>query len=147
MSLNDYLKLAREAKERADKATLGPWYVQTSEEKPKQYWTADIMAPGCYGDKRICWGDQELGEHHFTNPEDAEFIAAARSDVPALAHAVEGLIRAFTDFWLLTHYLSREDVTENVDVSAEVVQGIQKWLDKAEKELKHETRYQNMRNR
>jgi hypothetical protein len=73
--MTDYTKLATEALERAEKATPGPW-------------------------------DTELGSFHYviaggeivaTTDEatsDAAFIAAARTDVPTLAHAVLELVEA-----------------------------------------------------
>jgi len=64
---------------RADKATPGPW---TREE--------------CGNDTRICGGDEVLFDNEWGSATgqdwlDAAFIAAARTDVPALCDEVESL--------------------------------------------------------
>ena len=71
--------LAREAKARADRATPGPWAVVAGETN------------GPFG---VCAGRQIIScaaaliERH----ETATFIAAARTDVPAIADAVLALV-------------------------------------------------------
>lgn len=84
---------AAAAKERADRATMGPWRavpygnaallpIEQDADGPDCGWQID--APG--GEVADCGCDRE-GDR-----DDAAFIAAARSDVPALAEDVAALV-------------------------------------------------------
>jgi hypothetical protein len=76
-------KLATEALERAEKATPGPW-IDLPKETPKSH-------------RRVVAGVAGMHEHHVAlvgTDDDANFIAASRTDVPTLAHAVLELVEA-----------------------------------------------------
>lgn len=71
-------KLAREAGERAEKATPGPWYV---------HWNSDSVRTE-NGNLLLRVGRTPTDETH----PNAPFIAGARQDIPELAAAVLMLI-------------------------------------------------------
>jgi hypothetical protein len=88
-------------RERSEAATPGPW--ETEKASPDReslyYWIRQEKAPGS---RTVAWITGSLGEVSPTlrpadYPDDAEsladaaFISAARTDVPALLAAVEGL--------------------------------------------------------
>jgi hypothetical protein len=81
--MTDYTKLATEALERAEKATPGDW-IDLPKETPKSH-------------RRVVAGVSGMHEHHVAlvgTDDNADFIAAARTDVPTLAHAVLELVAA-----------------------------------------------------
>lgn len=69
-------EILAEIKERADKASSGPWL-------RKRCYPSGISTNSKKGDIADCWG--------FREEENAEFIANARQDVPELVAEVESL--------------------------------------------------------
>lgn len=89
--LSTLLALAREARERADKATPGPW-MSPSHSKLRKLVEVVSFLKGC---PVVKWpgfddSDRSVAKHRA----NAAFIASARSDVPALCDAVEMLVAA-----------------------------------------------------
>lgn len=76
MNLNELEALARAAKDRADKATPGPWRTEGDCAMASVDDIATVIARA------------------FFSQQDVKFIAAARQDVPALADAIEKLVVA-----------------------------------------------------
>jgi hypothetical protein len=76
-------KYLAEIKAREQAATRGPWEVKTNRhpETTREAW-GWIKGP-C---ENWCWTDRRSSSRH-----DAEFIAHARTDIPALLAEVEGL--------------------------------------------------------
>ncbi len=69
-------------KARAAAATPGPWYVERGGEHGDPFWAIAAILRDPYGDNSLsCGSDREV----------AEFIAHARTDVPALVAEVERL--------------------------------------------------------
>jgi len=86
--MSDYLELAKKARERADKATPGPWHgdAHDGSVKYKMLGADDRVVYRIH--TNYDWDDEpERYEVYF----DEEFIMAARTDVPALCDAVEEL--------------------------------------------------------
>lgn len=83
--------LAREAAERAGKATRGPWR-HGAAQKDRVFIPFIDALEGPNGERVLL----RLNEH-FPYEADALFIASARTDVPALASAVEQLADALEE--------------------------------------------------
>lgn len=76
-TLQSYRDVAAAAKERADKATPGPWKDRPSPVDPKPF--------------RCIFFGPSVGTLYNTSallPQDAKFVASARQDIPTLADAV-----------------------------------------------------------
>lgn len=84
MNLREKLERARTAKERAEKATQGPWLQGHHVGEPKALVAAASPTESLLGLDR---DDMAI----VAEAHDAAFIAAARTDVPALAADVEEL--------------------------------------------------------
>lgn len=84
------LQVAREARERAEKATPAPW-THSNVLPPELIEIADcfgfIRAPRPAGSHHL--GPFDVGQWRARAAVDAPFIAAARTDVPVLAALVE----------------------------------------------------------
>lgn len=81
-TLSEILELAKAARERAEKATLGPWKYEGWSGSPQKITALDghtTIVHSCL----CCIED-----------DDFRFIAAARTDVPQLCKAVEVLVKA-----------------------------------------------------
>lgn len=91
LDLDAIEKLAREAKERADAATPGPWEWDGRREENDPDMPGGVFVYHPQGsflaDTAICLSDTYEDDHL-----DLDFIAAARADVPALADRVLALI-------------------------------------------------------
>ncbi|WP_437310086.1 hypothetical protein [Sorangium sp. So ce388] len=84
--LDDLDRRAREAGERAAKATPGPWKPDaTHEGTPVVYRQLPDVAPNATNSAEVVF------EADWGRDEDASFVAAAREDVPALSAAVLAL--------------------------------------------------------
>jgi hypothetical protein len=75
----------RSIRERADRATPGPWCVAGS---PRDFVIAKHGGAERCSDNPVVWADDDCLSG---NPVDAEFIAHARADVPRLADEVDRL--------------------------------------------------------
>ena len=83
---------------RADAATPGPWTVHNDARFDPDHYT--ISSPGNCPELDI--RATEYVEHPFYGPQgkaDADFIAAARADVPALLAEVRALQQELADIW------------------------------------------------
>ena len=87
--ITEAVQLAAAANERAAKATPGPWIGNGY--GPSDPWVR-ISQNGEPGDP-IC----DVGYNQYRRKEDTEFIAASRSDVPALSAAVLALAAALRE--------------------------------------------------
>lgn len=77
-----------EIEERVEGATVGPWGFEPAGK-------SRCGEPQCcseYWDNRIWGGGMVLTESHMLPAADAEFIAAARTDVPALTAALQDVL-------------------------------------------------------
>lgn len=77
--MTDYLKLAREARARADAATPAPWAYRT--DATNTHFTTWLSQDRSYPGERLA--------SEIKHQDDALFIARAREDVPALCDAIE----------------------------------------------------------
>ena len=75
----------RSIRERADKATAGPWCVAGS---PRDFVIAKHGGSERCSDNPVVWAEDDCLSG---TPVDAEFIAHARADVPRLADEVDRL--------------------------------------------------------
>ena len=80
--MTDHAELVREARERAEKATPGPWEVQPKGEIGDSGMTAWMVTAG---------EDNAAAFFTVEGFDDIDFIAHARADIPALCDAVEEL--------------------------------------------------------
>lgn len=90
--LTDIEKLARAAKERAEKATPGPWEWDGRREESDPDIPGGVFVYHPQGSflatTAVCLSDTYEDDHL-----DLDFIAASRTDVPALADAVLQLVQ------------------------------------------------------
>lgn len=81
----------RSIRERAEKATTGPWCVAGS---PRDFVIAKHGGSERCSDNPVLWADDDCLSG---NPVDAEFIAHARTDVPKLADEAHRLRQVLRD--------------------------------------------------
>jgi hypothetical protein len=108
--ISRYLALATEAKQRAEQATPGPW------DQPDRAW-CDLgeVWPASRGSTH----DGMAIAYDITHTGDVAFIAAARTDVPELADAVEALaaeVRRLTALAMAVDLLQAENRVLRADV-------------------------------
>lgn len=119
-------------KARADAATPGPWLPavapHTDDNVTKAQWLADTLDPDVDRPLYVTWAETDREDLSYIVPavtgdgprssDNAEFIAAARTDVPDLLHEIDRL-RAANDqlAQLLADRDQRED-TLNDDIAA-----------------------------
>lgn len=68
--------------------STGPWEARHEHDEYGDWLGVDIVHT--YRNERVCWPNQILAATNLS-PEDAEFIAHARTDIPALLAEVERL--------------------------------------------------------
>ena len=102
--LTAHLKLAKEAKERADEATPGPWFDVVIEKGGCGGWdlpqdatipkapTGALIQSGQHTPSEAVIQASNHDHSPWMLPEDREFVAHARADIPALANAVIELV-------------------------------------------------------
>ena len=78
-----------EIKERADKATPGPWY--QFREDPR----VPVMDDGKFPESLLC--ETADGYFAFTWAKDCEFVVAARADIPFLVQELEQALTVLND--------------------------------------------------
>ena len=89
-------------KKRAESATPGPWEWEPPSEDPYPMYDESLIGPVLDGEKFPVqvlsgWGYDASGTN--CEPQDREFIAHARTDVPALVAEVERLRAERADIW------------------------------------------------
>lgn len=81
--------MIQQIKERADKATIGPWAVYENYENGIEI---------CDGETRRSWSSINAYDDPKQITDNAEFIASARTDVPALCNALAIAVKALEDY-------------------------------------------------
>lgn len=121
-----------EIKARAEKATPGPWRAgdckpySPNQKSPFDDYGAEITAPQQDKDKSpeyptiVVEGgaqDEQGGAVGVLLPQDADFIARARQDIPALIAEVERLRQEIdqAEKKALDYYVSREELRDEVE--------------------------------
>lgn len=83
--MNDVKRLIQEIRKRCDKATPGPWRIIVSRNRPHIF-PSELSQSGVYSLARV--ENNEVGERHG----NAEFLAHARTDLPAVLDLLEKAI-------------------------------------------------------
>lgn len=85
-----------EVRDRCEKATPGPWVVQNESRMQNSRINAEIGGPGhTVATVWDCLSNCRHAETKISAKADREFIAASRTDLPAL----EAVVREFCDAW------------------------------------------------
>lgn len=145
--INEALRRAKEAKERAEKATPGRWFAVS----PRYHRGATVggMGPSwlsepCRSEISIRAIDVEPGPGFLApggmeqHARDATFVAHAREDVPDLASDVEALAKALRAMTADRDHLKRRE-TDIIEAVAPVADGGQ-WRADIEGAIKRQRR-------
>lgn len=130
-------KLATEAKTRADAATPGPWEWDGRREENDPDMPGGVFVYHPQGsflaDTAICLSDTYEDDHL-----DLDFIAAARTDVPALADAVLTLVERveFVKKIAIAREASIRDLVEELEAARARIAELEGTAPKTESELK-----------
>lgn len=99
---DDVAEILGEIRERCDEATPGPWRVVLNDMNET---AGGALATECTSDEhsveedpgrefmeQCCYGTALFGDFGFHEVGDADFVAAAREDVPRLLDALDGVL-------------------------------------------------------
>lgn len=88
--MTDVADLLNPIRERADKATEGPW--ESEPTRPGEYMPYYGVKSAALGWNVVHAQVDWEGFGHGSNQKDAEFISAARTDIPRLLAALDGVL-------------------------------------------------------